>query len=345
MIHGSLFTGIGGFDLACELAGIETKWQVEIDKSCQIVLRNHFPGVTIYDDIRTVGGHNLAPVDIITFGSPCQDLSVAGKRKGMAGERSGLYYEAIRIIRVVKPRYAIWENVPGALSSNGGRDFGAALDALAESGALDIGWAILDAQWFGVPQRRRRVFVVADFRGKRAKEILSIPSRVCRDTPPRRKVGEDVAYSIRANPSHSGDKGDGGVNTTLVAGNRGWRSGAETDFIPIAFNWQDGQNFKAGHNTNPIRSCQTEAVCWHNKHSLNQLTGTGGNQVPMVGVRRLTPLECERLQGFPDFWTAQCSDSVRYRMIGNAVAVPVVEWIMRRIVLLRARDRLAGVLI
>src|SRR5689334_1470137 len=130
LTHGELFAGISGFGLGFERAGIETRWAVEIDPACRRVLAHHHPDAALYDDVREVGAHNLEPVDVITFGSPCQDLSVAGKRQGFDGERSGLYFEAVRIIRELNPRYAIWENVPGAFSSAGGADFAAALAAL-----------------------------------------------------------------------------------------------------------------------------------------------------------------------------------------------------------------------
>lgn len=167
---GSLFAGVGGFDLGLERAGWQCGFQVEWDTNCQAVLARHWPDVPRWGDVSDVDGATLPPVDLITFGSPCQDLSVAGKRAGLDGARSGLFFEAIRIIKEMRsatnnefPRWAIWENVVGALSSNGGADFGAVLDAMADAGALVIEWAVLDARWLGVPQRRRRVFVVACF--------------------------------------------------------------------------------------------------------------------------------------------------------------------------------------
>jgi DNA (cytosine-5)-methyltransferase 1 len=170
LTFGSLFAGVGGFDLGMEAAGWSCAWQVEWDAKCQQVLARHWPDVPRWGDVCDLNGAQLPPVDCVTFGSPCQDLSVAGKRAGLDGERSGLFFEAIRIIEEMRdatdhafPRWAVWENVAGALSSNRGADFGAVLDTLADAGALVIEWAVLDARWFGVPQRRRRVFVVACF--------------------------------------------------------------------------------------------------------------------------------------------------------------------------------------
>jgi len=184
---GSLFAGVGGFDLGLEAAGWKCAWQVEWDKECQQVLAHHWPDVPRWGDVRDVIGSELPRVDLVTFGSPCQDLSVAGKRAGLDGARSGLFYEAIRIIKEHRddtngryPRFAVWENVVGALSSNHGHDFAAAVDSLAEIGAVDIAWRVLDARWFGVPQRRRRIFVVADFGSEHASALLTEPASVRR---------------------------------------------------------------------------------------------------------------------------------------------------------------------
>ena len=169
---GSLFAGVGGFDMGLEAAGFEVAWQVEIDKDAVSVLERHYPSTLRVRDVREAGAHNLTPVDVIAFGSPCQGFSVAGRGAGLEDARSGLFGEAIRIIRELRPAFALWENVPGAYSANDGRDFGAVLAALADIGALDIAWRVLDAQWFGVPQRRRRIFLVADFGGERAASVL-----------------------------------------------------------------------------------------------------------------------------------------------------------------------------
>jgi DNA (cytosine-5)-methyltransferase 1 len=191
---GSLFSGIGGFDLAAQRVGMELAWQAEIELNACKVLAHRFPGVPNLGDVTTIT--DAPHVDVITFGSPCQDLSVAGKRAGMEGERSGLFFEAVRIIERVRPTFAVWENVPGALSSNQGRDFARCLDALADIGALDIAWRVLDARFFGVPQRRRRVFLVCDFAGERAAEILALTAGGAGDSPSRRAQGQDVATTL-----------------------------------------------------------------------------------------------------------------------------------------------------
>ena len=156
---GSLFSGVGGFDLGLERAGHEIVWQVENDKQCRSVLRHHWPNVDLYEDVKDVGRTTLSSVDLICGGFPCQDLSVAGGRAGLAGERSGLWGEFHCIISELTPTWLLIENVPGLLSSNEGRDMAVIVHGLEE---LGYGWSyrILDSQYFGVPQRRRRVFIV-----------------------------------------------------------------------------------------------------------------------------------------------------------------------------------------
>jgi DNA-cytosine methyltransferase len=170
LTYGSLFSGVGGFDMGFDQEAYECVFQVEWDKHCQNILAKHWPEVPKWSDVQDVNGAEIPPCDVLTFGSPCQDLSVAGKRAGLDGTKSSMFYEATRIIKEMRnatesiyPRVVIWENVPGALSSNNGADFGAVIDTLADIGAVDIQWSVLDAQHFGVPQRRRRIFVVAIF--------------------------------------------------------------------------------------------------------------------------------------------------------------------------------------
>lgn len=202
----SLFSGVGGFDLGLEAAGLTCVAQVEWDRDCQAVLARHWPNVPRWSDVSDVHGADLPPADLIAFGSPCQDLSVAGNRAGMVeGSRSNLFHEAIRIIGEMReatggtyPTLVVWENVVGALSSAEGRDFAGVLDALAEVGAMDIGWRVLDARWFGVAQRRRRVFVVADFTGQRAGQILAFTESVRRDTRTGEQAGSDVTDRTEA---------------------------------------------------------------------------------------------------------------------------------------------------
>ncbi|EMG1576661.1 DNA cytosine methyltransferase [Enterococcus faecalis] len=197
---GSLFDGSGGFPLGGLISGITPVWASEIEPFPIRVTTKRLPFIKHYGDISTMDGSKIEPVDIITFGSPCQDLSIAGKRDGLDGKRSSLFYEAIRIVKEMrcatdgkKPRYIVWENVPGAFSSNKGEDFRCVLEGIChikdetlsvpkidkwkQAGTIvgdhfSLAWRVLDAQYWGVPQRRKRIFLVADFAGGGAGEIL-----------------------------------------------------------------------------------------------------------------------------------------------------------------------------
>ena len=202
---GSLFDGIGGFPYAASFYGIRSLWASEIEPSCVSVTQKFFPDMAHVGDVTRLDGAQLPPVDIITFGSPCQGLSLAGQRRGLADERSGLFLEAIRIIFEMReathgryPRFALFENVPGALSSAGGLDYKIVLQSFTKTevpiprsgkwadagmvrgGGVDLAWCVYDAQYFGTAQRRRRLFLVCDFGGKRAGEILFVPKSLRR---------------------------------------------------------------------------------------------------------------------------------------------------------------------
>lgn len=398
---GSLFSGIGGFDLGFERAGFEVAWQVEFDKHAQGVLRRHWPDTQQFGDVREVGKHNLSAVDVLVGGFPCQDLSVAGRRAGLAGPRSGLFYEFARIIGELEPAWVVIENVPGLLSSRGGRDMGAVLGTLSE---LGYGWAyrVLDAQYIGVPQRRKRVFIVGHLGtgGRRAAEVLFEPESLRGDSPPSRAPGKEVAGTLGGGASgergyrndldssgafvvgsggvaspltasaghhgHSSPRGDGSdnlvyamtteqtpkfaENVALTLTKQSPSGGGQTQAV---FAIQDGREIEKRQNglgisadgvAYTIDGTGAQSVGYvpeitgalsdgaHHGGGLNgQDAYTGRVCAPLGLVRRLIPKECERLQGFPDDHTAGQADSHRYRQIGNAVAVPVANWIARRI--------------
>ena len=203
MITGvSLFAGVGGFDLAMERNGVNVVASVEIDKHCQKVLANRFPNSKLFDDVTTVTGEELLNVGfnpskgIIAGGFPCQDLSVAGKRAGLAGERSGLFWEIARIVEETKSEYFLIENVPGLLSSNKGRDFGVVVGTMADLG-YSVSWRVLDAQHFGVPQRRRRVFIIGRRSGDLSPaEVLFKPEGLRRDPSQSKQEGQEATRSV-----------------------------------------------------------------------------------------------------------------------------------------------------
>jgi len=242
---GSLFDGIAGFPLAAAMNGIVTLWASEIETAPISITKRHFPDMKHLGDIKDINGAEIEPVDIITFGSPCQDLSIAGKRAGLEGKRSGLFMEALRVIKEMRektngkyPRRIIWENVDGAFSSNEGEDFRIVLEEIANisaekrisiprppakdgnviwesAGAImgdswSLAWRTMDAQYWGVPQRRKRIFLVADFTGQCAGEILFKPEGLSRNTAEGREAREGAAGKIE--------------NGVKASGFNGWRS-------------------------------------------------------------------------------------------------------------------------
>lgn len=464
--HLSLFTGIGGFDLGLASAGIETIAHSEIDKFANRVLAERFKGIPNHGDITEFDARRYrGSVDVVSFGSPCQDLSVAGRRKGLDGSRSGLFFEAARVVDECKPHFAVWENVAGAFSSNAGRDFLAVIDTLADLGARQIGWRVFDSQYTGVPQQRRRVYLVADFRTDCSAEILLEPESCAGHRAPggaprqgvagtltsrarsaggstagrgseddynlvaiqERAVSENPsagpdgkgfredgqAYTLEARQTKAaglirperprdylsrfdldGDtyvvsptvtskwaKGGGPagdetqnlvVSHTLTAESfdaaydpdrgRGLEvvksalppqvfqprvarngRGAPSDIVP-ALSAQAGQTGKG--DSAPYVFSPSQITNADNRSNPGpgdpSHTLTSDGKAPMLvepryGVRRLTPLECERLQGFPDGWTClcgadgdmfacKCPDGPRYRALGNAVTVNVPAW-------------------
>jgi DNA (cytosine-5)-methyltransferase 1 len=223
LTFGSLFAGVGGFDMGFEQAGFECKFQVEWDKNCQQILNKHWPDVPKWFDVSDVNGAEIPPVDCIIFGSPCQDLSVAGKRAGLEGERSGLFHEAVRIIKEMRdatngtfPRWAVWENVAGALSSNNGRDFGTVINEMAKAGACLQEYAVLDAQYFSVPQRRVRVFLVVSFDPATAERcpdpLLPVTESLRGDTKKGKQKRQSAARTLT-----EGTGGDGGIVNAIGA--------------------------------------------------------------------------------------------------------------------------------
>ncbi len=391
----SLFSGVGGFDLGLEAAGMETIYQCEWDKHATNILNRHWPDVPKWGDISTLTAqeilrHGQQP-DVVAWGSPCQDLSVAGFRAGLSGERSGLFHEGIRLIKELRketnneyPRISIWENVAGAMSSNGGADFGQVLNEMAEAGAMVIEWAILDAQHFGVPQRRRRVFVIAIFdpaiAGRCPDPLLPVSESLRRDTEKGRTTRQEASSETSAGFGISGfwDLDDLAVSLS--------EEQEEPDSLQPylidrgAFNQGQNAKFNIHISDDPVspalRATGPHAVAFSHTQGLDPqvsdrvwptLRAEGGGQavafnkyndtlggdidhsiragmkqstgvVTGMTVRRLTPVECERLMGWPDNWTDGQSDTHRYKQCGNGVASPVAQWIATQ--LLRITDGL-----
>jgi len=357
---GSLFDGIGGFPLAAVREGIMPVWASEIEAVPVSITKRHFPDMRHLGDITKINGADIEPVDIISFGSPCQDLSISGKRAGLDGERSGLFIEALRVIKEMRsatngsyPKRIVWENVLGAFSSNKGRDFQTVIQEIARvavsgisiprpsrkikwlaAGAVvgdcfSLAWRCLDAQYWGLPQRRRRIFLVADFGTQCAGEILfkqeSEKWNIEKGKNERSRIAEnagsgvkqyvvDIGYStdrIQINPQ---------LSVTLKANGGG--NGANTGLYYLPVNSNDTVGCLCSRDSKGVSNQYVndkKCIC-NDKYE----------------IRRLTPLECERLQGFPDGWTEygydgkKISDNQRYKAIGNSVAIPCVQFVLLR---------------
>ena len=380
---GSLFDGIGGFMLAGIYAGIRPTWSSEIDPFPIRVTEKHFPEVRQYGDVHALNGAELPPVDIISFGSPCVDLSVAGKRAGLDGKQSSLFFEAIRIIREMRektngeyPKWAVWENVPHALSSNHGRDFQTILENLVRlkdpettvpmpetkwlsageimGDGYSLAWRILDAsKGWGVAQRRRRIFVVLDLDGGRAGKVLFESEGLSGYTPPDGEARENAscdpercastAISLEANPTDSrigisdtdicqtltARMGTGGNNVPLMLespkayGLCSYQSNAMLSGNPNSGVYEaktsrtidtDGGNPVNNQGGMMILTAEKGAVCATTGHvvigeEVSPTLAARDYKSPTIvlptreyRVRRLTPGECCRLQGYPDGW-------------------------------------------
>lgn len=460
MRHLSTFSGIGGIDYGFEQAGIETVCQVEIDAGCRAVLERHYPGMRRHDDIRSFDGSDLAGIDVLSGGVPCQDWSVAGKRAGLAGARSGLFFDFASLADRLGPRWTVFENVPGLLSAcscpecgapaedeaadeeddeeakqraadrdargHRGHDFATVLGELTgwfpdppddgwRSGGFCVGpkrsvaWRVLDAEYFGVAQRRHRLFVVGDSRGGAGPISVLLDPEGCEGRPaPRHETRAIAAGELARSLGGVGGGQDFGANKgTLVArpllANSG-RLQVEENYVAVeTFVLQPDQGKGSGTTikevdvSNPLtaegiarKSDRSVLIAFTQKDfgqdASEELSPTlramhhrhgnpnGGGQVAIAyrkaqkahhsddcerwedaevsstldaaghaartataivsgyDVRRLTPLECERLQAFPDEWTAGHSDGARYRMLGNAVPTVVARWIGERLV-------------
>ena len=205
----SLFAGVGGFDLGLERSGHTCVGQVEIDKHAQSVLARHWPDVPKHDDVTTAIDWAdeiglTGNVDLVAGGFPCQDLSVAGKRAGLAGKRSGLFYDALSFAQAVKAKTILLENVPGLLSSNQGRDFGVLLTELADAGYSNIEWRVLNSQFFGVAQRRRRVFIVASLGTESFRTVLAECESSAGDSEAGNQEGQEVTGNAERSAGTSG---------------------------------------------------------------------------------------------------------------------------------------------
>lgn len=362
---GSLFDGIGTWQLSAKHNGIKPLWSCEIDQYPSAVSHYHFPETKQYGDIKEIHGNSIEPVDILCAGTPCQNISQAGNHKGLAGEQSSLFYEAIRILQEMRratngkyPRFFVWENVVGAFSCNHGNDFRTVLEEIGQSRLpmprkwgrcgvarlplCDIAWRVLDAQYWGVPQRRRRIFLVADFATteRRAAEILLVEKRLSGDS--QEGSGKEQGSSNGTGTGTHLNTNKASARYTVYETNKSRTLNTQAS-DPTS---QQGggaiveniEMYDMTHADEVMRLMHGDKV-----NTLNSRMGTGGNQVPVLHdkeirrVRKLTPLETERLQGLSDGYTdiefkgKPASDSRRYKAIGNGMAVPCSDFVLRRI--------------
>lgn len=333
----SLFSGVGGSDIGFELAGWECVGQVEIDKHCVKILDRHWPNVPKHDDIQTARKwaderELVGAVDVVVGGAPCQDLSIAGKRAGFEGHRSRLVLDMVDFAAYVGSEWIVYENVPGLLTSQKGDDFEALLGALADAGYGHIEWRVLDSQFFGVPQRRRRVFLVARSSSVGGGEVLSEREGLLWH-PPQIKGSWQATAASAAGGAGVGSRHvpvDGEVSGTFTQGAH-----------PGGYNGQDAYSnllIRVEPFTKSRRAMSSEDYeTWDQRgvtptlNSFDNATETRATVLMVEGTslrtRRLTPVECERLQGFPDGWTEGVSDSQRLKQMGNAITVPVANYV------------------
>jgi DNA (cytosine-5)-methyltransferase 1 len=402
MKFGSVCSGIEAASCAWHPLGWQTQFVSEIEPFPSAVLENHYPTVPNRGDMTQFKEWPDAAIDLLVGGTPCQSLSVAGLRKGLADPRGNLMLTYLAIAARFAPRWLVWENVPGVLSSNGGRDFGTLLGGLAELG-YGFAYRVLDAQFFGVAQRRRRVFVVGHLGDwRRAAAVLFERESLLGHPAPRRESRQGVAPTLSARTKGGGGLGtdfecDGGLIAHSLRGEGFDASedgtGRGTPLVPCqpytlairgrddghALEYrQDGtanailtpnggrggigvgavafdlQQITSAENRSRVAPGPTPTLTkgsalhaiadtltssWHNSNGASAGNNAGVINPVFQGsaVRRLTPRECERLQGFPDDYTLinvrgkPAADGPRYKALGNSMAVPVMRWIGERI--------------
>lgn len=407
-----LFSGIGGFSKALEEAGytIARHYFSEIDKHAIANYKYNFPNAEYIGDVKSIQSGSFTGIDIITFGSPCQDFSLAGKRKGLEGERSSLIEYAIQLISDLRPSVFIWENVKGAFSSNGSADFWAILQAFANIGDYRLEWQLLNTKWF-LPQNRERIYLVGHLDGRSKPGVFPISEDdfIFRPKEKSEKNGLQTQYSSTVTSRMGQRNTDTFISVPKIAGaitGGGHSGGLHSDMITIQMGAIRGRNTTEDKTeqhleinkegiSNALTSVQKDNVVIqlnpstesggtqpyqhnrvysdqglmpaltcdkrHTKIFLSEPThkhgeeriymetaptiqsryGTGGDNIPYVNnIRRLTEIECERLQGFPDDWTKfgdydgkikPIPKTQRYKMLGNAVTVNVAKEVVTRL--------------
>ena len=366
-----LFSGIGGFHLGFERAGYKVNsYFSEVDKHAVAVYKNQFKDSTYVGSVTDVRGEDLPRIDLITFGSPCQDFSLAGKRKGMEGERSSLITEAIRLVHECRPRVFIWENVKGTFSSNNGADFWAIIQAFANIGGYRCEWQLCNTSWF-LPQNRERIYLVGysttpkgDWGGvfPLGEDDKSFTGKHGQDRWEFQKAQAENVHARTISSSTAKMSVDSNFIKVKSATSKGYEVATEGDSINLSQPNSETRRGRVGKGKAQTleTSCnqavvepttcrgglQKNAAHFEEKSpALTSAMGMGGGHTPIVDqpnyrIRRLTPIECERLQGFPDNHTEygnydgevkKMSNTQRYKQCGNAVTTDLVQAIAEKI--------------
>jgi DNA (cytosine-5)-methyltransferase 1 len=375
-----LFSGIGGFHLGFERAGYKvTSYFSEIDKHAVAVYKNKFKNSNYVGSVTDVRGADLPRIDLITFGSPCQDFSLAGKRKGMDGDRSSLILEAIRLIGECRPRVFVWENVKGTFSSNSGEDFAAILQEFANIGGYRLEWQLLNTSWF-LPQNRERIYLVGystttkrNWRGvfpigSKSESDYKLPRQQANTNTILQRYGNDAQGSyiierelnaqirVKSATSQGYEEATIGDTINLSQPNSETRRGRvgkqRAQTLETSCNQavvQPNYKYEAANELvrrNTLTEGEVKGLDFYNqsvRDIIPTLTDPKHNSQGLFDgyrIRRLTPIECERLQGFPDQHTAYgnydgevklMANNQRYKQCGNAVTVDVVEAIANKI--------------
>jgi len=339
-----LFSGIGGFHLGLERAGFKVNaYNSEIDKYAIQVYKHNFKNSTYVGSVTDVQGGELPRIDAITFGSPCQDFSLAGKRKGMEGNRSSLITQAIRLISECRPSFFIWENVKGTFSTNNGADFWAIIQAFTNIGGYRLEWQLLNTKWF-LPQNRERIYLVGYSGGKSGREVFPIRERIETNRTPEKEG--DTSSCITA--TYWKGVAGGRQHIKVISGTKkGYEVAQEGDSINLSVPNSKTRRGRVGKGiAQTLDTSCNQAVIGDFRYDegyRQRKDGDSptlhlrcGDDIIVDKIRRLTPIECERLQGFPDNWTKYgteglISDTQRYKMCGNAVTVDVVEAVAKNI--------------
>ena len=339
---GEMFAGIGGFRLGLERAGHKVVWANELDKyACQIYRKNFGSKELVEGDIHKINTDSIPPIDLLVGGFPCQPHSLAGKRQGFKEVRGTVFHEIIRVAKAKRPRLLLLENVKGLLSSEQGRAFGVVLEELGNIGYW-CEWQTLNSKYFGVPQNRERVFIIGHLRGSGGKQIF--PIRQSSEVFGEKLESKDVCPTITSR-YYKREKTDPYIidgHHHQLTEEKGTLTGREnrqgTNWCISILRDNLGGNIKdrvrengdawtlGGSETLVAQALQTDGY-------LRSGSSFGTNKPQSArNIRRLTPTECERLQGFPDGWTECVSDTQRYKTLGNAVTVNVIEFLGRLLV-------------